>query len=87
MSVKNNHGAATKYYHCVSRCIRRAFLCGEDCFTGKSYEHRRGGEGKLLALVAKTFCIYVCAYAVMNNQQNVATLTTAKNYWPVLIPS
>ena len=45
------------------------------------------GEGKLLALVAKTFCIYVCAYAVMNNQQNVATLTTAKNYWPVLIPS
>lgn len=46
-----------------------------------------GGKGKLLALVAKTFCIYICANAVMNNQQNVATLTTAKNYWPVLIPS
>jgi putative transposase len=52
-------------YHCMNRCVRRAFLCGHDGLTGKSFEHRREGIRARLELLAGQFGIVVLGFTAL----------------------
>lgn len=56
---------ATPYYHCTSRCVRRAFLCGE------TYEHRREWVESRILELANVFAIDVAVYAVISNHYHL----------------
>ncbi len=57
----------TPYYHCISRCVRRAFLCGIDRYSNKDYSHRREWVRERLVELTAVFGVQVCAYAIMRN--------------------
>ncbi len=51
----------TPWYHCISRCVRRAFLCGEGC------EHRKQWIEDRLKEHVDLFAIDCAGFAVMDN--------------------
>ncbi len=53
--------SVTRWYHCVTRCVRRAFLFGEGMHDRKSWvEHR-------LEELAEIFSVAVAGFAILDN--------------------
>ena len=63
--------AEVQIAHCVQRCVRRAFLCGDDDFTGQSYEHRRGWIRDRLEFLAAVFGVDCLTFSVMSNHMHL----------------
>ena len=79
-------------YHLVSRCVRRAFLCGD------AAAHRRQWVADAIRLHSTAFCIDVLAYAVMANHLHIVVTTqpdraaalpplAVAERWAVLFPA
>ena len=74
--------AMTRWYHCVTRCVRRAFLLGEGPVDRKEWIDRRLEE------LAKIFAISVGGFSVMDNHLHLRKrawrFSTKNRFWPLL---
>jgi len=58
-------------YHCIKRCVRRAFLCGTDSVTGQCCDHPKQWIQDRLEFLAGQFGVDVPGFAVMSNHLHV----------------
>ena len=60
------------HYHLISRCVRRARLCGVDPLSGKDYSYRRQAILDCIQSLVPCYAIEINAYAIMSNHFHIA---------------
>lgn len=66
------------FYHCTNRCVRRAFLCGFDELTGRSFDHRKQWLEQRMMELCQIFSIDLFGYAVMDNHYHLVVYVDPK---------
>ena len=59
------------FHHIVSRCVRRAWLCGYDRASRRDFSHRKRWVEERLLRLAGAFSVRVYGYAVMSNHCHI----------------
>ena len=54
-------------WHCINRCVRRCFLCGDDPVSGKNFDHRKRWLETRFQFLAKHFGIDLLGFAILSN--------------------
>ena len=58
-------------YHCINRCVRRVFLCGEDPLTGRNFDHRKTWIRNRVEQLASILAVEILDFAVLSNHIHV----------------
>ncbi|MGR5306666.1 hypothetical protein ACPV5Z_18250 [Vibrio mediterranei] len=66
-NLSSRHGVLPLYFTVCTPC----FLCGEDGFSGQSFEHRRVWIVERTRILSQVFAIDVGAYAIMFNHYHL----------------
>ena len=62
-------------YHCFSRCVRGAFLCGYDRQSGRNYRHRKRYLERRLRELTRYFCVKTVTATVQCNHHHTIVRT------------
>ena len=60
-----------QFFHLISRCVRRSWLCGRDPYNCTDFEHRKAWLRNRILELADIFATGIYAFAVMSNHVHV----------------
>jgi hypothetical protein len=72
MNTSASNAPLITFEHCVVRCVRAGFLCGEDPWTGVNYDHRLTWLDERLAELAQIFAVRIHGHRALSQQLHLA---------------